>query len=81
MSSCCGGGSPTQPLTQNHRLKIRYLGGRPIRVTGPVSRQSYEFSGKQREQLVDPRDAAEMLRTRGFQLVSITELSEEPDHG
>jgi hypothetical protein len=39
----------------------------PLRVVGAVTGISYEFSAARRRSLVDPRDAAVLLRTGPFQ--------------
>jgi hypothetical protein len=43
-------------MTDRHRLRVRYGGGRPIVVKGPLTGESYRFSGTDRVQLIDPRD-------------------------
>ncbi len=73
--SCCGE-TRTAPLTERHRLRVRYLGGRPITVRGPVTGTSYGFSGLDRLQLVDPRDAVSIARDRAFRIVGVVELTE-----
>ena len=73
MMSCCGQAG-TRPLSERHRVKLRYLGGRPLKVIGPVTKQEYRFSGRDREQLVDPRDAVGMARDRVFQWVGLVKL-------
>jgi hypothetical protein len=47
-------------------IGVRYLENSPIRVRGPVSGRSYEFSGTAPIQQVDARDAASLLNTRFF---------------
>ena len=69
--SCCP--QPSAPLTERHRLKIRYGGGRPVLVKGP-SGQEYRFSGFERVQLVDPRDAVVLLRNSLFRVEGLIEL-------
>lgn len=71
--SCCGG-MATAPLNERHRMRVRYLGGRPIEVTGPVTGTRYRFSGVDREHLVDPRDAIVIVKDRIFQIEGIVEL-------
>lgn len=79
MTSCCGQ-MATSPLSERHRMTIRYLGGRPLRVVGPATKQMYEFSGKVREQFVDPRDAVSMVRHGVFRFVGLVELESEENH-
>jgi hypothetical protein len=71
--SCCGQ-TPTAPLTERHRLRVRYGGGRPVAVTGPVTSVVYRFSGVERLQLVDPRDAPALARTPMFRIEGVVEL-------
>lgn len=71
--SCCGG-TQTAPLTDRHRMRVRYLGGRPVEVQGPVTGRRYRFSGRERLQLVDPRDAVAIARNRLFRIEGIVEL-------
>lgn len=71
--TCCGPAT-TAPLTEHHRLRVRYLGGRPIVVQGPATGTCYRFSGLQREQLVDPRDGVAILRSRQFRLEGLTTI-------
>ena len=76
--TCCGE-TRIAPLTDRHRLRVRYLGGRPIDVQGPVTGTSYRFSGSDRLQLVDPRDAVSIARNRAFRIEGVVELAEK--HG
>jgi hypothetical protein len=55
-------------------MRVRYSGGRPVLVKGPVTGQSYQFSGMDRVQLVDPRDAVAILRDPQFRMEAIVEL-------
>ena len=71
--SCCGHG-PTAPLTDRHRMRVRYGGGRPVVVTGPVTGASYAFSGASRVQLVDPRDAVSLVRDPAFRAEGLVEV-------
>lgn len=71
--SCCGQ-SRTAPLTPRHRMKVRYSGGRPIKVWGPVTGATYSFSGQARTQLLDPRDAVIVARGGKFSIEGIVEL-------
>lgn len=49
-------------------LELEYGGGRTVRIRGPVTGKSYVFSGLQRIQRVDPRDALAILRDRHFKV-------------
>ena len=56
-------------------MRLRYGGGRPIVIKGPVTGSSYQFSGIERVQLVDPRDAVAIARNRLFRVEGVVELS------
>ena len=71
--TCCGE-TQTAPMTDRHRVRVRYLGGRPILVQGPVTKVSYRFSGLDRIQLVDPRDAVSLVRNRLFRAEGVMEI-------
>jgi hypothetical protein len=71
--SCCRE-SRTTPMTERHRMHVRYGGGRPIVVKGPVTGLSYHFSGIDRLQLVDPRDAVAIVRNPLFQVEGVVEV-------
>ena len=75
--SCCGQ-SPTAPLTERHRVRVRYGGGRPVVVKGPATGASYAFSGASRVQLVDPRDAVTIVRNTMFRAEGVVELPDGP---
>lgn len=60
----------TATSTQHHSISVRYLERSPIRVRGPVSGMSYEFSGSSPVQQVDARDASSLLNTRFFRRAS-----------
>ena len=74
---CCGqtvGGQLTltqKDIDEGLRLQVEYEGGRTVTVTGPVTGNSYTFSGLQRISKVDPRDAPAILRDRRFRLKGI----------
>ena len=71
--SCCP--EPlTVPLSDRHRVRVRYLGGRPVVVRGPTSGNYYRFSGLERVQSVDPRDAAALVRSPLFRAEGIIEV-------
>lgn len=48
------------------QVTLRYRERARVRVLGPVTKQSYEFSPEQMTQPVDVRDAEALLRTRQF---------------
>lgn len=75
--SCCGSAVASVPLTPHHRMQVRYGGGRSIDVTGPVTRTVYSFSGKERVQLVDPRDAVAIVRSGLFRMEGIVEVAND----
>jgi hypothetical protein len=74
--SCCGE-IQTAPMTDRHRVRVRYLGGRPISVQGTVTKMTYRFSGIDRIQLVDPRDAVSLLRNSLFRTEGVVVLGTE----
>jgi hypothetical protein len=71
---CCPQNHRTAPLTERHRMQVRYNGGRPVVVKGPVTGTSYQFSGVDRVQLVDPRDAIIIVRNPVFRIEGIVEV-------
>lgn len=71
---CCGK-SRTVPMTERHRIRVRYCGGRPVVIKGPATGSSYRFSGIERLQLVDPRDAVAIVRNRLFRVEGVVEIS------
>ena len=74
--SCCRQ-NQTAPMTERHRFRVRYGGARPVQVTGPVTGVSYRFSGVDRVQLVDPRDAVALVRNSIFSVDGVVELASE----
>jgi adenylate cyclase class IV len=56
---------------QGKAIRVRYIGARPITVTGPTTGRRYAFSGIERYQDVDPRDALEILRSASFRAEAI----------
>jgi hypothetical protein len=72
--SCCRE-SRTTPMTERHRMSVRYAGGRPIAVKGPVTGLNYHFSGTNRVQLIDPRDIVTIVRNRLFRVEGVVEIS------
>jgi|GraSoiStandDraft_35_1057300.scaffolds.fasta_scaffold04931_3 hypothetical protein len=71
--SCCSEG--TAALNGRHRMRVRYGGGRPVLVKGPVTGHDYHFSGSARLQLVDPRDAVVIARDPSFRIEGVVELT------
>ena len=55
-------------IDEGLRFELEYWGGRQIKVQGTVTGQTYVFSGLSRCGLVDPRDAAGILRNQMFRL-------------
>jgi hypothetical protein len=55
-------------------MRVRYGGGRPVVVKGPVTNTEYRFSGLERLQLVDPRDAIAMTPNSLFRIEDVIEL-------
>ena len=72
MEECCQE-SRIAPLNEHHRLQVRYSGGRPVVIRGPVTGSSYRFSGTERVRLIHPRDAAALLRSRMFRVEGVVE--------
>jgi hypothetical protein len=54
-------------------MKVRYGGGRSVIVKGPVTGTDYRFSGIERLQLVDPRDAVAIVRHPLFRVEGIVD--------
>ena len=78
--SCFPHGTTT--FNERHRLRVRYQGGRSILVKGPVTKAEYRFSGMDRIQLVDPRDAVGIIRSALFRVEGVVELkTSEADAG
>ncbi len=73
--ACCGQ-TATAPLSSRHRMRLRYLGGRPVVITGPATGTQYRFSGVDRVRLVEPRDAVAILRSGAFRLEGVVEVAE-----
>ena len=71
---CCGK-TRTASLTDRHRIRVRYLGGRPVVIKGTVTGTSYHFAGTERVKLVDPRDAVSITKNQLFRIEGIAELS------
>jgi len=49
-------------------FEVEYAGGRTVTVVGSATGRHYTFSGMDRLQRVDPRDASALLRQRAFRL-------------
>jgi hypothetical protein len=70
--ACCGDSSAGRlTITQKDidnglALQVEYAGGRTVTVSGPITGKQYVFSGLQRVQDVDPRDAPGILRGGGI---------------
>ena len=71
--SCCH--EVAAPLTERHRMRVRYGGGRSVLIKGPVTGTEYHFSGLDRLQLVDPRDAVALLRNPLFRVEGVVEFT------
>jgi hypothetical protein len=71
--SCCPQSRITA-MTDHHRLRVRYGGGRPIVIKGPVTGSIYQFSGINRTQLVDPRDGVAITRNPLFRVEGVVEI-------
>ncbi len=74
---CCGQSAAGRlTITQKDiddglALQVEYSGGRTVTVQGPVTGNTYTFSGLARLQSVDPRDATGVLRDGRFRLKGI----------
>ena len=73
--SCCP--KAMRPLSARHRMRVSYSGGSPLLIKGPVTGSVYRFSGIQRTQLVDPRDAVAIVRNHLFRIEGVVEVSVE----
>ena len=75
--ACCGESSPgrlmitQKDIDEGLALQVEYSGGRTVTVSGPATGKQYVFSGLQRVQDVDPRDAPVVLRDRLFRLKGV----------
>jgi hypothetical protein len=54
-------------------MRVRYTGGRSIAIKGPVTGKDYRFSGIERLQLMDPRDAVRITKKRYFRVEGVVE--------
>jgi hypothetical protein len=70
--SCCP--QTTAPLTEQHRVRMRYEGGCAVTIKGPATGIDYHFSGRERRQLVHPLDAMALARNRLFRIESVVEV-------
>jgi hypothetical protein len=74
---CCGQAlSGRLTITQKDiddglTIELEYEGGTSVTVTGPVTGNSYLFSGLARISSIDPRDAPAILRDRRFRFKGI----------
>ena len=70
--SCCGGVGRAvirqEDVERGLAFEVEYAGGRTVTVVGAVTGRPYTFSGLDRLQRVDPRDAWGLLRQRVFRL-------------
>lgn len=57
-----------EEIDRGLQFEVEYAGGRTIAVVGAITGRPYKFSGTDRLQRVDPRDAATLLRQRVFRL-------------
>jgi hypothetical protein len=58
-------------------MRVRYGGGRSVAVKGPVTDTEYRFSGIDRVQLIDPRDAVTIVRNPLFRVEGVVEIAVE----
>ena len=72
--SCCAKGQRIAVMNERHRVRVRYLGGRPLVVKGRVTGETYKFSGLERTKLVDPRDAVSIARSKAFRMEGVVEV-------
>jgi hypothetical protein len=79
--SCCGGGVRgairQEDIDRGLAFEIEYAGGRTVTVIGSVTKRPYTFSGLDRLQAVDPRDAAALLRERVFRVRRVIQPAAE----
>lgn len=66
----------TEEFWKRKAIRVRYTGARPITVVGPATGQRYTFSGIQRYQDVDPKDAMEILRSSSFRVEGVVQKME-----
>jgi hypothetical protein len=75
--SCCReAGRPVireEDIERGLTFEIEYAGGRTVTVVGAVTGRHYTFSGRDRLQRVDPRDARALLRQRVFRLKRVVQ--------
>jgi len=71
--SCCP--EARAILSHRHRMRLRYVGGRPVLVKGPATGNEYRFSGVEPVRLVDPRDAISLVRDHMFRIEGLIELT------
>ena len=76
--SCCGNRTPTDGANmtrstnwnQSGGVRVEYLAHPPIFLHGPSSGRRYEFPAIHSVQIVDPADAAQLLRTPYFRVLA-----------
>lgn len=73
---CCGQTTGRLSISQADidaglKLRVEYSGGRTVKITGSATGATYVFSGLQRVQDVDPRDAPALLRDARFKLAGV----------
>ena len=84
--SCCGQQTGRATISQADidnglKLRVEYSGGRTVTVSGSATGERYVFSGLQRVQAVDPRDAPALLKDRRFTLKGVIKPAPEPGAG
>ena len=73
--TCCsesrGAAIRQEDIDRGLVFEIEYAGGRTVTVVGAATGRRYTFSGVDRLQRVDPRDAGVLLRQRVFRLKQV----------
>jgi len=57
-------------------MRVRYLGGRSVVIKGPVTGAEYRFSPRECVQLIDPRDAVGIVRSRLLRIEAVLEITD-----
>ena len=77
--SCCSDSRRAvirqEDIERGLAFEIEYAGGRTVTVVGAVTGRRYTFSGTDRLQRVDPRDASALVRQRVFRLKRVIQPS------
>ncbi len=77
--SCCSdsrrGVIRQEDIERGLAFEVEYAGGRTVTVVGEATGRRYTFSGVDRLQRVDPRDARVLLRQRVFRLKRVIQPS------